>query len=476
MRSLIRRLRAALPHPGTDERLLDEFVAHRADDAFAAIVRRHGPMVRGVCRRILGNDADADDAFQATFLVLVRKADAVRPRSRLGNFLYGVAVNVSRRCRDSRARRQGQELFDVPGRADADAAERNDLREVIDQELSGLPDAYRAAVVACDLEGRSRSEAAGALGWSEGTVASRLARGRALLADRLKRRGVAVAATGLAAALAPTAADAGAGVGLFQLMSGAPPAVEALATEAMKLMTTSKLKAALLTASLAAGLAGVGGATAWACGVVPLRPVATASAAKPFPLSSADAPEPKPAAAEPDAPRPGPRDGAPAGADKAAAVDGGTAKPLQVVLSNPARDVTVVSDRDEGFAAFFRRQPVMVADVLEADRDKLLYDAKGPGRVFVSYASFNADRDRTATYGAFVKLAPPPLNGPAYRLLALAKPKHAVVFVRDADDAELWHVAGVTTRPSIGFFAEAKRTPPDDFAPADLLQQPKPNK
>ena len=163
MRSLIRRLRAALPHPAesTDERLLDDFLAHRADDAFTEIVRRHGPMVHGVCLRVTGNPHDADDAFQATFLVLLRKADTVRPRSRLGNWLYGVAVNVARRSRDSLARRRTQELVsDVPGR-EPNATEQNDLRAVIDQELSLLPDTYRAAVVACDLEGHSRSEAAG---------------------------------------------------------------------------------------------------------------------------------------------------------------------------------------------------------------------------------------------------------------------------------------------------------------------------
>ena len=218
MRSLIRRLRTQLPPSGepTDEHLLDDFLAHRhaggsqvAEDAFAAIVRRHGPMVRGVCRRVLRNDADADDAFQAVFVVLIRKAEVVRPRNQLGNWLYGVAVNVARRRRDAIARRRTQELVtDVPGRESGDVRGTAELRAVIDQELSGLPDAYRAAVVACDLEGHTRAEAAGRLGWSEGTVASRLARGRALLADRLTRRGVAIPAAGWLAVLGSGTADA----------------------------------------------------------------------------------------------------------------------------------------------------------------------------------------------------------------------------------------------------------------------------
>src|SRR5204863_6041737 len=155
-------------------------------------------------------------------VVLLRKASAVRPRNRLGNWLYGVAVNVARRGRDSLARRRTQELVtDVPDRANPErqfgGAENTDLRAVIDQELSGLPAAYRAAVVACDLEGNTRSEAAGRLGWSEGTVASRLARGRAILADRLTRRGVTVPAVGLAAVLGPSTAEAALPVSLQSL-------------------------------------------------------------------------------------------------------------------------------------------------------------------------------------------------------------------------------------------------------------------
>lgn len=468
MRSLIRRLRAALPHTeSTDERLLDEFLTHRADDSFAAIVQRHGPMVRGVCFRVLGNAHDADDAFQATFLVLLRKADAVRPRSRLGNWLYGVAVNVARRSRDSRNRRLTQELVsDVPGR-EPDTAERNDLRAVIDQELSGLPDAYRAAVVICDLEGHSRSEAAGRLGWSEGTVASRLARGRALLADRLTRRGVAVPAAGLFAALGSAPAGAVSQVSVSLLVSGAPPAVEALATEAMRAMARSKLKAALFAACVTAGLAGAGGATAWACGVLPLTPVAT-TAAKSFPLSSAEHPELKPDAPAPvEAPKPG---AALAGTDKPGAAFAAVGKPLQVVMSNPAGDITVVSERDERFAEFFRRQPVMIAGVSADLRAKLLHDAEGSGgRVFVDAASFNVDGPRAAVYGASVKLAPVAFASPEYRLLMRAPRTGAVVFVRDASDKELWHAVGFTTRSSVGFFAETKRTAPDDFAPTDLL-------
>src|SRR5262245_53116855 len=205
MRTLIHGLFSRLGPPSDgepgDDQLLSAFLTERDEAAFVQIVRRHGPMVHGVCRRVLGNEADADDAFQATFLVLVRKADTVRPRSRLGNWLYGVAVNVARKGRDLAARRRNHELASPalasPDREVGGCVEHAELKAIIDQELSQLPDEFRAAVVACDLEGQTRKEAAGRLGWSEGTVASRLARGRAILAERLGRRGLAVPAAGL---------------------------------------------------------------------------------------------------------------------------------------------------------------------------------------------------------------------------------------------------------------------------------------
>jgi len=348
MRTLIRRLAARFaPSTDTDEHLLAEFLAHRSDGAFAEIVRRHAPMVRGVCFRVLANEHDADDATQAVFLVLVRKAESVRPRARLGNWLYGVATNVARRARSAGLRRRALELTaDVPGRAPERDPERDDLRAVIDEELSALPGAYRAAVVACDLEGRTRSEAAGALGWSEGTVASRLARGRALLADRLARRGLAVPAAALAVALAPSAADAVPNVSLSVLVSGPSPAAEALATEVLKAMTTSKLQTALVTAAALAALTATGAATVWACGGYGgPRLAPPASALKPFPVESADTRD-GPARVTEVWAREAPREVPPMGDKPAGATAGGTAKPGRFQLRNPARDITVVSDRD----------------------------------------------------------------------------------------------------------------------------------
>jgi RNA polymerase sigma factor (sigma-70 family) len=210
----LRRLRrATLLHDGgglSDGELLERYVTGRDEAAFAALVRRHGPMVLGVCRRVLRNQADADDAFQATFLVLVRKAHTVVPRGMVSNWLYGVAHNTARKARVMSAKRRVKETEAAAARAAV--AEEGAWREVqalLDEELSRLPDRYRVPIVLCELEGKTIKEAARQLGWPQGTVATRLARGRRLLGQRLARRGLLLTGAGLAAALMQSVASAG---------------------------------------------------------------------------------------------------------------------------------------------------------------------------------------------------------------------------------------------------------------------------
>ncbi len=195
----------------TDGQLLGRFLEQHAEAAVAALVQRHGPMVWGVCRRVLGNHHDAEDAFQATFLVLVRKARSVRPREMVGNWLYGVAHHTALKARATRAKRSTREkqVIDMPESEAPREAARGDLQIALDQELSRLPDKYRVALVLCDLEGKTRKEAARQLGLPEGTLAGRLTRGRALLARRLARAGVVLPGGSLAAVLAESAATAG---------------------------------------------------------------------------------------------------------------------------------------------------------------------------------------------------------------------------------------------------------------------------
>jgi RNA polymerase sigma factor (sigma-70 family) len=194
----------------TDGRLLDLFLIHADEAAFEALVRRHGPMVLAVCRRVLHNAQDAEDAFQATFLVLVRKAASIRPREMLGNWLYGVAYRTALEARRAIGKRRAKEkqASQMPRAETANDDIWTELRPLLDQELERLPDKYRAVLVLCDLEGKTRKEAAHQLNWPEGTVASRLARAREMLAKRLTRRGLALSGGSLAVILASNAPSA----------------------------------------------------------------------------------------------------------------------------------------------------------------------------------------------------------------------------------------------------------------------------
>ena len=193
-----------------DGELLDSFIESHDEAAFAALVKRHGPMVWGVCRRLL-HQHDAEDAFQATFLVLARKAASIRSKATVGNWLYGVAHQTALQARRAIARRRAKEV-QVTKMPDTEAVEPDvwaDLQPVLDEELSRLPDIYRAVVVLCDLEGRTRKEVACLLGVPEGTVGGRLARARTMLAKRLTQRGVIVSGGVLAAVLWQNVAAAG---------------------------------------------------------------------------------------------------------------------------------------------------------------------------------------------------------------------------------------------------------------------------
>ena len=262
--SVIERLRRTVLREGAglgDGELLGRFLECHDEAALAALVRRHGPMVWGVCCRLLGHH-DAEDAFQATFLVLVRKAASVVPRELVGNFLYGVACQTALQARRTTGRRRAREV-QVTDMPDTEAVQQDqwlDVKPLLDQELSRLPDIYRTVVVLCDLEGRTRKEVARQLGVPEGTVAGRLARARAMLAKRLTQRGVTLSGGALAAVLAEQAVSAGvppsvvsntiraaSSIAAGQAAATGPVSVKAAAlTEGvLRAMMMSKLKAAI---------------------------------------------------------------------------------------------------------------------------------------------------------------------------------------------------------------------------------------
>lgn len=266
---------------GSDSELLARFIAGQDQVAFEELVRRHGPMVLRVCQRVLRHGHDAEDAFQATFIVLARRAEAIVKRDSLGSWLHGVAHQVSLQARERlqriAARRQAidvEALVDrkAPGVAAAD--DGREIRAVLDEEIQRLPAKYRVPVVLCYLEGKSNSEAGQLQGCSTRTIERHLAQARALLEQRLARRGLAVSGAALVALLGqetalaalPTALVVGAvraaplsGAGSTALAGAASTEVRALSEAVLRSMVRSRLKRGVLL--LAVLLVGVGLAT-----------------------------------------------------------------------------------------------------------------------------------------------------------------------------------------------------------------------
>src|SRR5215831_9068288 len=256
--SLIEHICRAVPPLGDGE-LLGRFVERRDETALAALVKRHGPMVWGVCRRLLGHH-DAEDAFQATFIVLVRKAGSVKPREMVGNWLHGVARQAALQVKTAKRRAREVQVTEMPDR-EAPQDRWADVRPILDEELDRLPDHYRAVIVLCDLEGRSRKEVASQFGCPEGTVASRLARAREMLARRLAARGVAL--SGGAAVLSQNMASAAVPASVVSStikaaslcaagQAATPVKVAALAEGVLKAMLLTKLKSVMAILVVAA--------------------------------------------------------------------------------------------------------------------------------------------------------------------------------------------------------------------------------
>jgi RNA polymerase sigma factor (sigma-70 family) len=274
-----------------DGPLLARFLANRDEAAFTALVRRHGPMVFGVCRRVLGNIHDAEDAFQATFLVLARKAASVVKQEALASWLYAVAYRTALEAkRKASKRRAWERQVEKMPHPEVAPPEAQDWRPVLDRELNHLPEKYRAPLVLCELEGKTRREAARQLGLSEGTLSSRLARGRCLLARRLAKCGLSLSGGALATAIAEGASavvptvlvratvQAVMVVAAGQAAAVATPAV-ALMNEVLKAMLMTKAR---VTTALALAVALLGGGALVYQAAGQDRPVETRAAARPL--------------------------------------------------------------------------------------------------------------------------------------------------------------------------------------------------
>lgn len=288
--SLNKVLRQALfKTQGADGVLLARFAGSQDAAAFEELVCRHGPMVLRVCKRFLSCAEDAEDAFQATFIVLARRAGQIRDPGSLGCWLHGVARRVSAEAWKKQRRAPLETLHEdmpVPDTRQSESGAAGDLRTVLDEELGRLPEKYRAPLILCYLEGRSTDEVAAQLGWPRGTVAGRLSRARDLLRDRLSRRGLGLSATAIASAMAAEAAKAalppalvGGVVQAAPLLAGGQPVPPgSISDEALSLanaVTATRAKVACCAAGLLA-LAAL--ATAATTGVFSTAPARTAAA------------------------------------------------------------------------------------------------------------------------------------------------------------------------------------------------------
>ncbi len=301
-----------------DQELLGRYLSGRDEAAFEAILRRHRPMVLDVCRGVLRDTHDVEDAFQVTFLVLARKAGSIRKAASLASWLHGVAYRVARKAQAEIARRKEHEAR-APARSGADAADEHtwrEVRQVVHEELGGFPERLRAPLVLCYLQGLAQDEAAAELGIPKGTLKGRLERGRALLRARLVGRGLgpgallvlaawpaAAARAGLSAGLVGSAVRSAAAVAAGRAASGpASTRVVVLATGVLRSMCLAKL--GNVTAVVAA--LGVLGAVAGA-GILALRTRAALEAPYDRPEASQQAPAAgrRPAAYGPEARAPG---------------------------------------------------------------------------------------------------------------------------------------------------------------------------
>jgi RNA polymerase sigma factor (sigma-70 family) len=235
----------------SDQELLQRVVAQRDDTAFAALLERHGALVLGVCRRVLGEEHDAEDAFQATFLVLARKASAICKQQSLAAWLHRVALNLCRTAQAASARRRQHEkqAASISRTSDTEVP-ISDWQPLLHQEVDSLPEKYRLPVILCYFEGKSHGEAAVQLGWPLGTVKGRLTRARELLRTRLARRGLALSGGALAAALAESTANGQVAAALIE--QTLPAAVSFALADTIPAQTVSAHAAALARGALPA--------------------------------------------------------------------------------------------------------------------------------------------------------------------------------------------------------------------------------
>ncbi len=260
----LRRLCGPPQLDDSDAELLERFAVRRDESAFETLLQRHGSLVWNVCRRVLDDEHAAEDAFQATFLVLVRQAQTVSKKASIRSWLYGVALRVAVRARRREQLRRRRER-ETPVRSNHDETVASDVRPILDEEIQRLPEKYRLPIVLCYLEGRTNDEAAQLLNCPRGTVATRLARGRERLRSRLLRRGIALSAATITAALSDNALSAAlsplllAQTAKSALTGTASVSITTLTEGVLHAMYLTKIKTAAAFVLMLATMGGVGG-------------------------------------------------------------------------------------------------------------------------------------------------------------------------------------------------------------------------
>lgn len=298
LQTLIQHLRRSLPQCGdaalTDAQLLERWIEQHDPAAFELMLWRHGSMVWNTCRRLLPRREDVEDAFQATFVVLVRKAGSIRRREALAAWLHRIACRIAGRARATNVRRANREqvFADVPAVPSIDTSFESELSAILDEEIESLPAHYRHALILCCLEGKSQEEAARLLKRPRGTVSSWLTRGRERLRQRLLRRGIVVSTAGLTATLTPDALSAGGVIPLVGSLvrmaggvaaGGSVPAglmsvrSIALAEGVLRMMFLTKMKIVAAISVVVVATVGVGtwSHATWAVDNPPALPEAT---------------------------------------------------------------------------------------------------------------------------------------------------------------------------------------------------------
>jgi RNA polymerase sigma factor (sigma-70 family) len=360
-RAALTPVNGALP----DAELLRRFIDQSDETAFTALVRRHATLVLGVCRRVTGDEHDAEDAFQAAFCVLLRKAGSIRRREVLGSWLYGVAYRtaLAAKVRRAKTRRRELQVDAMPQPLVMPPEPGQDWQPLLDAALERLPEQYRVPIILCDLDGKSRKDAARQLNLAEGTLSSRLARGRRILAGRLKRQGLALSGGALAAALAQSAAAAQVPATLLRsvaqagahVAAGQAPAalafsahVLALTEAVMKAMLIGKLKSLTVVLVAAAALT-FGGVWLWG------RQASASGNTGPVPVSAAE-PQTAGARTEPvDSPR---------GAERLAADDAPEYRVELVALVTDAAGKTKTVVAPAATVAMGQRLPIGISESL----------------------------------------------------------------------------------------------------------------